>query len=182
MRNSALLSLFLIMALAGCGHTHHPRPSLLGQPQFLPDNWLTIDYDAWQLTELSDANRNKLSDLRTKLTAFDLKLREERRGQYYNFFGKYKPSIQDQINAMQDQVDSTFNMLDNAYFDLALSSEAILTSLTPDMHGLAETHAENDAGVAFIKNTEWRQFDDDIRRALMLDRPSSLSPYPVVDD
>ena len=61
-------------------------------------------------------------------------------------------------------------------------TKAMLKNLTPDMHGLAETHDENDAGVALIKNTEWRQFDDDVRRALMLDRPSSLSPYPVIDD
>ena len=61
-------------------------------------------------------------------------------------------------------------------------TKAMLNNLTPDMHGLAETHDENDAGVASIKNTEWRQFDDDVRRALLLDRPSSLSPYPVIDD
>lgn len=61
-------------------------------------------------------------------------------------------------------------------------TQELLDTLTPNMHGLAETHDENDAGVAVTKNTEWRQFDDDIRRALMLDRPSSLSPYPVVDD
>ena len=61
-------------------------------------------------------------------------------------------------------------------------TKAMLNNLTPDMHGLAETHDENDAGIAVTKNTEWRQFDDDVRRALMLDRPSSLSPYPVVDD
>lgn len=62
------------------------------------------------------------------------------------------------------------------------TTQEMLDNLTPDMHGLAETHDENDAGVAVTKNTEWRQFDDDVRRALMLDRPSSLSPYPVVDD
>jgi hypothetical protein len=61
-------------------------------------------------------------------------------------------------------------------------TKAMLGDLTPNMHGLAETHDENDAGVANTKNTEWRQFDDDIRRALMLDRPSSLSPYPVIDN
>jgi len=61
-------------------------------------------------------------------------------------------------------------------------TQEMLDNLTPNMHGLAETHAENDAGVAMTKDTEWRQFDDDIRRALMLDRPSSLSPYPVVND
>lgn len=61
-------------------------------------------------------------------------------------------------------------------------TKAMLNDLSPDMHGLAETHHENDAGIAVTKNTEWRQFDDDVRRALMLDRPSSLSPYPVVDN
>jgi hypothetical protein len=62
------------------------------------------------------------------------------------------------------------------------STQEMLNRLSPNMHGLAETHDENDAGVAITKNTEWRQFDDDVRRALMLDRPSSLSPYPVIDN
>ena len=62
------------------------------------------------------------------------------------------------------------------------STQKMLNGLSPNMHGLAETHDENDAGVAITKNTEWRQFDDDVRRALMLDRPSSLSPYPVIDN
>jgi hypothetical protein len=74
-------------------------------------------------------------------------------------------AVQKSVTSSQD--DSTKDMLGN---------------LTPNLHGLAQTHDENDAGVAVTKNTEWRQFDDDIRRALMLDRPSSLSPYPVVDD
>ncbi len=77
------------------------------------------------------------------------------------------PFVAAHESVTSSQDDSTKNMLEN---------------LTPDMHGLAQTHDENDAGVAVTKNTEWRQFDDDIRRALMLDRPSSLSPYPVIDD
>ena len=62
------------------------------------------------------------------------------------------------------------------------STQEMLDTLTPSMHGLANTTDENDAHVAVTKDTEWRQFNDDVRRALMLDRPSSLSPYPVIDD
>ena len=62
------------------------------------------------------------------------------------------------------------------------SSNAILSDLTPNLDGLAETYSENDAGIAVVNNDNERMYVDDWRRALILDKPSALSPYPVVAD
>jgi len=61
------------------------------------------------------------------------------------------------------------------------SKSAVLKDLTPNMDGLSETYAENDAGIVVVNNANDRMFVDDMRRATLLDKPSMLSPYPVVD-
>ena len=62
------------------------------------------------------------------------------------------------------------------------STNAILKDLTPNMDGLSETYSENDAGIAVVNNDNDRMYVDDWRRVMILDKPSSLSPYPVVGD
>ena len=62
------------------------------------------------------------------------------------------------------------------------SESAVLRNLTPNMNGLAETYSENDAGILVVNNANDRMIVDDLRRATLLDRPSSLSPFPVVQD
>ena len=55
-----------------------------------------------------------------------------------------------------------------------------LNNLTPNMNGLAQTYSENDAGIAVTNNENDRMYMDDLRRAMLLDKPSILSPIPVV--
>jgi len=57
-----------------------------------------------------------------------------------------------------------------------------LENLTPNMDGLSETYNENDAGIAVVNNENERMYVDDWRRAMLLDKPSMLSPIPVVQD
>lgn len=61
-------------------------------------------------------------------------------------------------------------------------NRALLNNLTPNMDGLGETHTQNDAGIAVVINENRRMFNDDLRRILLLDKPSMLSSYPVVDN
>ena len=58
----------------------------------------------------------------------------------------------------------------------------ILDHLSPQMDGLAESHAEDKAGIAVTNNMNDRMYTDDWRRALMVDKPSSLTPLPVVQN
>lgn len=56
----------------------------------------------------------------------------------------------------------------------------ILDNLSPNMYGLAENIQENDAGIAYVNNTADRLYIDDWRRVMLLDRPTTLSPFPVI--
>jgi|TARA_B100001964_G_C13965013_1_gene479375 hypothetical protein len=161
------LFLFLILAvslsLAGCN-----RQNRLGNEAYLPDNWLTINTTAWQFRELPEKNRNELVTLRSKLI-------EERNGRYYSFYGHLKPEVISEIKATNDR-------LDEAFLDLRYSSDAIFASLTPNLRGTSDTYAENKAGIAVVNNTNTRMMDDDTVRFLLLDKPSMLSPQPIVDN
>jgi hypothetical protein len=60
--------------------------------------------------------------------------------------------------------------------------KSIINDLTPNMNGLAETYAQNDAGIAVVNDANDIMFLDHLRRATLLDKPSMLSPFPVVQD
>ena len=140
----------------------------MGNPDYMPSNWLSIRYNSWQIKQLPEVNQKELS-------ALQIKLANERQGQYYNFFGAYTPLIQDEIK-------TTSERLNQAYLDLAYSSNAITASLTPNLSGLSETEAERAAGIAVTNNANQRMMRDDVNRIILLDKPSLLSPYPIVDN
>jgi hypothetical protein len=64
----------------------------------------------------------------------------------------------------------------------AMHTEYILRNLSPQMDGLAESHAEDKAGISVTNNMNDRMYTDDWRRALMVDKPSALTPLPVVQN
>jgi len=59
------------------------------------------------------------------------------------------------------------------------STNAVVSDLTPNMNGLAETRSQNDAGIALVNNENERMYIDDWRRLMLLDKSSSLTPYPI---
>jgi hypothetical protein len=152
-----------MFVLCGCNKT-----SRLGNPAYLPSDWLSVSANSWQIKELPEADQDKLRALQVKLS-------NERNGQYFNFYGTYKPEVLDEIN-------TTTSQLDQAYLGMAYSSNAILSSLTPNMHGPSETHTENKAGIAVTNNTNHRMMHEDGNRFLLLDKPSTLTPMPIVRD
>ena len=160
---SFLLQLILIISfLVGCSSN-----SRLGNPKYLPDDWFSISINSWQYKELPEANKVELQN-------FKIKLANERQGQYFSFYQKYSPKF-------QSEIDTTISSLNEAYFNQQYSSKAILANLTPELDGTSETHSERDAGVATVNNLNQRMGKDDVNRALLLDKPSMLSPYPVSD-
>ena len=165
MKFTQVIILLFAILLTGCIGN---RAARLGDPEYMPSDWLTLRGNSWQIKELPQTYQNELSALQVKLA-------NERLGQYYNFYGQYSPEI-------QQEIDSTISRLDTAYLGLAYSFKALRANLTPQMNGLSETYSENDAGIAVVNNENERMYDDDWRRALLLDKPSMLSPIPVVQD
>ena len=142
------------------------RRTKLGNPDYLPKNWVSVKSTAWQVTKLPAPYQAELSGMKIRLA-------KERKGQYYNLFGRYKPET-------EEYVKTTIAGLDEAFFNLQYSAEAILEDLTPEMKTLADSHSEFTAGIANVNNQNRRMIEADWRDARLLDQPSSLSVYPVV--
>ena len=60
-----------------------------------------------------------------------------------------------------------------------VSFDAISGNLTPELQGLTDRPVDNERNVAVANNQNWRMFSDDLGRALYIDHPSRLSPYPI---
>ena len=61
-----------------------------------------------------------------------------------------------------------------------VSTRAIRRNLTPEVMGLASSQQEWANNQASIDNLNNRMFNDDWNRIWLRDKPSSLTPYPVV--
>lgn len=60
-----------------------------------------------------------------------------------------------------------------------LQHTKIRTDLTPELQTLNRRPVEVRSQTSLVFNSDWRQFWDDTQRALLLDRPSRLSPIAV---
>jgi hypothetical protein len=140
----------------------------LGNPEFLPVNWVTVKSTTWQVVKLPVVHQAELSDMKMRLA-------KERKGQYYNLFSRYKPETLAYIKKTTEE-------LDEAYFNLQYSSEAILANLTPNLKTLGDTRGELDASNADVINVNNRAYQGDVESFWLLDKPSSLSVVPIVQE
>ena len=164
-RALACILLISLTSLVACSNNRWGKR--LGDPSYLPDNWLQVEKNSWQLKELPETSKNQLSEMHARLTL-------ERRGQYYNFFGNYKPET-------LEYMKSTLAQLDQDYLNLRYSAKAILANMTPEMSTLSQTYSERTARISVTNNQNSRLFNDDWDKALLLDKPSTLSVIPVVE-
>ena len=61
------------------------------------------------------------------------------------------------------------------------SFESIAAKPAPEMASTADRSVDIDKNYAYMRNTNYRGFWDDLQRAIYIDNPSRLSPYPIVD-
>ena len=62
-----------------------------------------------------------------------------------------------------------------------VSFNAITGNLTPELQTMSERPSDVHLNMAVSGNQDLRMLNEDLGRALLLDGPSKLSPYPVVD-
>lgn len=60
-----------------------------------------------------------------------------------------------------------------------LQHTKIRSNLTPELQTLNRRPVESRNEMSLTINSDWRQFWDDAQRAMLLDRPSRLSPIAV---
>ncbi|MHC4081905.1 MAG: hypothetical protein ACYS15_19005 [Planctomycetota bacterium] len=59
--------------------------------------------------------------------------------------------------------------------------KSITRKPAPEMASTADRSADIDANYAYMRNTNYRSFWDDLQRTFYIDNPSRLSPYPIVE-
>jgi hypothetical protein len=62
-----------------------------------------------------------------------------------------------------------------------VSFNKIASRPAPEMSSTSDRNVDIDANYAYMRNTNYRGFWDDLQRALYIDNPTRLSPYPIVD-
>ena len=59
--------------------------------------------------------------------------------------------------------------------------KSIAAKPAPEKASTADRSVGIDANYAYMRNTNYRAFWDDLQRTIYLDNPSRLSPYPIVE-
>ena len=62
----------------------------------------------------------------------------------------------------------------------SVSHEAITDNPTPELHTTSLRDSEVETSLAYMRNSNWRMFWDDLGRASYWDQPSRLSPFPII--
>ena len=60
-------------------------------------------------------------------------------------------------------------------------SDSINARPAPEMMSTTDRGADLSTDYAYMRNINQRGFLDDLRRALYIDNPMRLSPYPIID-
>jgi|GEM_PF-6798346 hypothetical protein len=162
------IALLTAVALASVSLFGCQKSSRMGNAADLPAKWSTANPKSWQVQGLPELSKDQLTVMQRRLS-------EEREGQYYSFFGTYNPTTLQYIS-------TTSAGLDEAFLNMKYSSKVIIRDLSPNMEGVSSTYIENEANFAVIKDIEDRMLEDDWSRALLTDKPSSLSTVPIVQD
>lgn len=157
----AILALVLFPAIAGCTSTASHR-SADGR-QYLPSDWMSVPESAWQFRALPASIQEVLVETRAEM-------RREQAEPYFRFYGRYTEGLEGRIATAREAATEGF----------LVSPTMVNRRLTPELYDTSETPSEFEAGVAMDSNQNMRGARDDWARFWLLDRPSKLSPYPIM--
>jgi hypothetical protein len=62
-----------------------------------------------------------------------------------------------------------------------VSFDKIAGKPAPELSSTADRSVDVKSNYAYMRNTNYRGFWDDLQRSLYIDNPSRLSPYPIID-
>lgn len=154
----------MMLASIGCHAPVRTTDTIAAKRASLPESWVYVSDRSSKISALPKGLQNHLADLRADLV-------REQQGQYFAFYGKYTPETQARIDAMN-------HACTEAYF---VSDTVIATDLTPELKSVSETEADLWWSDQVIYDIQAREFQDDWRSFWLLDSPSTLSRYPIVD-
>jgi hypothetical protein len=160
-KTKLLFVLVASLALAACAG---PQPSKLIGANELPADWLMLPPGDWRVKTLDAPTQQLLSTTKKLMAA-------ERNTSAYRFYNKYSAST---IAAME----SANRAADQSYL---AASKTLQRNLTPELYSTATTKDEANWDWYQVTNQNLRMVGDDWARFWLVDRPSYLSPYPIVN-
>jgi hypothetical protein len=154
----------MMFASVGCNAPVRTTDTLARKQASLPKSWVYVSGSSRKVSALPKGLQVRLADLRTDLV-------REQQGQYFAFYGKYTAETQSRIDAMN-------RACTEAYF---VSDIAMASDLTPEVKSVSETEADLWWSDQVLYDIQARELQDDWRSFWLLDSPSILSRYPIVD-
>ncbi len=155
-------SLFVLVGvlLSGCAT---PQPTQLAGSNELPPSWIDLPTEDPRIKALDPVTQDALAQLRKDMAA-------ERNGRHYQFYGRYTDATLARIDAFNSDANTSY----------LVSYALILKDPTPEMDGIAATHADRLRNQALVNNANHRALADQWEYAWLMDSPGA-SPFPLVD-
>ena len=82
---------------------------------------------------------------------------------------------------MNNILTYTFSAAALVLFTGCTSQQKIMSDITPSMKTLSQTHSEVNININMTDNQNLRMAEEDLERVWYTNRPSRLSPFPVVN-
>lgn len=146
--------------LSGCAS---PQPTQLAGIHDLPPSWIDLSPDDPRVKALDQVTQDELAELQKEMAA-------ERTSRYYSFYGRYTDPTLARIAKFNEDADYSY----------LVCYAIILRDPTPEMDGIAATHADRVRNQALVNNANRRALADQWEYAWLMDSPGA-SPFPLVD-
>jgi hypothetical protein len=166
MKSLALpISALLLALTAGCQTPNEPNAVPLQKVQDdLPPDWITLKDEDARMAYLDPATRQSLFAFRKELAA-------QRESAAFEANGGYSNTTYAQMKAMNEACNKSY----------CANAVVIGQNLTPELAGQALSVNEAYMNSTVVGDVDLRQAQDDWARFWLMNKPSSLSPYPVVN-
>jgi hypothetical protein len=159
------------LANGGCASPPTQESLQLEAMSRLPDNWLALPESDWRLEMLPAVVSGHLAEVRGQMAS-------ERESAGYHFHQRYSEvTIAAAVEANRS-ADAAFIQ---AYEDRAVSFATVARYPTPELVNVADRSVDVERNIAVVENQNLRNLWSDLGRVFLLDQPSYLSPWNIVN-
>ncbi len=166
MNSPAIVVSVLLAALAvGCQTPNQPNSVPLEKVRAsLPPDWVTLNSEDARVAYLDQATRRSLLDFRKALA-------DERATVAYSFNNGYSNATYAKMKAINDACNKSY----------CANAVVIGRDLSPELAGEGLSVNEAYMNSTVVGDVNLREAQDDWARFWLMNKPSSLSPYPIVN-
>lgn len=162
---STFVALVSLCALTACQTPNQPNSVPLAQVRAqLPLDWVSLQPDDWRMAYLDSPTRQSLRDMKKELA-------DERASHTFAFNNGYSDLTYAKIRDVNEACNKAF----------CANAVTIGKNLTPELAGTSLSVNEAYMNSTVVGDVNLRQVQDDWARLWLMNEPSSLSPYPIVN-